>query len=140
MADFNYQKTLEDIGNKLVDLTNDTIKVALCTAGYTAVEATDHDLSDIPGGAIVATATLSGKSFTGAVFDADDATFVAPPSGSTVTQAVIYQSTGGSPETGRLIRKISADTFAGFPFATNNADVPLIWPNDANKIFSFVNA
>ena len=42
MADFNYQKTLEDIGNKLVDLTNDTIKVALCTAGYTAVEATDH--------------------------------------------------------------------------------------------------
>ena len=137
MADFNYQKTLEDIGNKLIDLTNDTIKVALCTAAYTAVQATDHNLSDIPSGAIVDTVTLSGKSFTGGVFDADDATFIGLPIGYTVTQAVIYQSLGGAPETGRLIRKISGDSYAGFPFVTGTADVPLIWPNDANKIFSF---
>jgi hypothetical protein len=140
MADFNYQKTLEDIGNKLVDLTSDIIKVALCTAAYTAVQATDHTLADIPSSAIVATATLSGKSFTGAVFDADDVTFAAPPSGHTVTQAVIYQSDGASPEGTLLIRKISGDSYAGFPFVTSGSDIPLIWPNDANKIFSFVNA
>lgn len=139
MSDFNYQLTLQDIGKKLVDLENDTIKVVLCTAAYTANQSTDNALDDIPGGARVATATLSGKSFTNGVFDATDVVFTAPASGSTVTQAVIYQD--ASPESSaRLIRKISSSTYSGFPFATNNADVTLAWPNDANKIFAFVNA
>ncbi len=139
MADFNYQLTLADIGLGLVDLEGDTIKIVLCTAAYTPNEATDHYLSDVPSLARIATATLSGKSFTNAVFDATDITFTAPPSGHTITQAVIYQE--ASPESsGRLICKISADTYAGFPFDTNDLDVLLTFPNDAYKTFSFVNA
>ena len=139
MADFNYQLTLEDIGAGLVDLSSDTIKIVLCTADYTADVDADHYLSDIPDGARISTATLSGVDWTAAVFDATDVTFTAPPAGSTITQAVIYQE--ASPESsGRLIRKISSDTYAGFPFDTNDLDVLLAWPNDAYKSFSFVNA
>ncbi len=139
MADFNYIQTLEDIGNGLVDLESGTFKIALCTAAYTADENADHTLADSPGGAIIATATLVSNTFAGAVFDALDITFTAPPAGSTITQAVIYQeaSPAGS---SLLIRKISADTYSGFPFDTNDLDVLLAWPNDAYKIFSFVNA
>lgn len=139
MADFNYQLTLADIGLKLVDLDSDTIKIVLCTAAYTANAATDHYLSDIPGGARVSTATLSSPTFAAAVFDATDVTFTAPAAGSTVTQAVIYQD--ASPESSaRLLCKISDATYSGFPFDTNDLDVLLSFPNDAYKIFSFVNA
>ncbi len=139
MADFNYQLTLEDIGLGLVDLVSNTLKIVLCTAAYVADETTDHYLSDIDPAARIATATLTSKSFTNAVFDATDITFTAPPSGHTITQAVIYQD--ASPESSaRLICKISADTFNGFPFDTNDLDVLLAWPNDADKIFAFVNA
>lgn len=139
MADFNYILTLADIGKKLVDLENDTIKIVLCTAAYTPNETTDHYLSDISAPARISTATLSGKSFTAAVFDATDVTFTAPPSGHTITQAVIYQD--ASPESSaRLICKISSDTYAGFPFDTNDLDVLLTFPNDAHKSFAFVNA
>ncbi len=139
MADFNYQLTLQDIGTGLVDLSGDTIKIVLCTADYVADVDADHYLSDIDEAWRVSTATLSGRNWTAGVFDATDVTFVAPPSGSTVTQAVIYQE--ASPESsGRLIRRISSDTYAGFPFDTNDLDVLLSFPNDAYKIFSFVNA
>ena len=139
MADFNYILTLADIGIGLVDLVGDTIKLVLCTAGYTANVSTDHYLTAISAGARVASVTLTGKSFTNGIFDADDVTFVAPASGQTITQAVLYQD--ASPSSGaRLIRKISADTVAGFPFTTTGSDVLLAWPNDANKIFRFVNA
>ncbi len=139
MADFNYVQTLEDIGNGLVDFESGTFKISLCTAAYTPDADADHTLSDIPGGAIIATATLVSNTFAGAVFDASDITFTAPPAGSTITQAVIYQD--ASPSGGALlICKISSDTYAGFPFDTNDLDVLLTFPNDAYKIFAFVNA
>ncbi len=139
MSDFNYQLTLQDIGLGLVDLESATIKIVLCTAAYTPNETTDHYLSDIPSPARIATATLSGKSFTLAVFDATDITFTAPPAGHTITQAAAYVD--ASPESsGRLLFKISSDTYDGFPFDTNDLDVLLTFPNDADRIFAFVNA
>lgn len=145
MADFNYVLTLADIGKGLVDLENDTIKVALCTADYVADRDVDHYLSSVlnatspAGSAIISTVTLAGKSFTAGVFDADDVTFTAPAAGATVTQAIIYQD--ASPSSGaRLIRKVSGTTVAGFPFTTSGGDVSLAWPNDSNKIFRFINA
>lgn len=138
MSDFNYVLTLADIGKGLVDLEGDTIKIVLCTAAYTPDEDTDHYLSDIPGPARISTATLASKTFTLAVFDAADITFTAPPAGHTITQAVIYQD--ASPESSaRLIAKVSADTYLGFPFDTNDLDVLMTLPNDAYKIFAFVN-
>ncbi len=138
MSDFNYTLTLADIGLKLVDLVGDTIKIAYCSSAYTPDRDADHYLADIPGGAIKATGTLAGKSFTGAALDATDNAATSTP-GDTITQAVIYQDTGSS-ATSRLIRKISADTYAGFPFLTNGANINIVWPNDTNKIFKFVNA
>ena len=139
MADFNYTLTLKAIGEGAVDLTGATIKIVLCTAAYTADQDLDEFLDDIPGGAQKATATLAGKSFTGAAFDATDALFTAPTPGDTITQAVIYKDTGVA-GTSRLIRKISASTYAGFPCLTSGSDLSLVWPNDTNKIFKFVNA
>ncbi len=138
MADGNYILTLNDIGAGLVDLTSDTLKAVLCTAAYVANLATDHYLSDIDPAARISTVTLTGQTWSGAVLDADDPTFTAPPAGSTITQVILYQDQ--SPESGsRLLRRISADTMSGFPFDTNDLDVLLAWPNDAAKIFDFVN-
>lgn len=138
MADFNYVQTLNDIADGLVNLSSDTLKAVLCTADYVADKDADHTLSDIDPAARISTVTLTGQTWTGGVLDADDVTFVAPPAGYTATQLVIYQDQ--SPESGgRLLRKISADSFAGFPFDTNDLDVLLAWPNDSNKIFRFVN-
>jgi hypothetical protein len=138
MADGNYVPTLNDIGAGLVDLTSDTLKAVLCTSAYVPDYATDHYLADIDPAARISTVTLTGQDWTGAVLDADDVTFTAPPSGHTITQVIVYQDQ--SPESGaRLLRRISADTMSGFPFDTNDADVLLAWPNDAAKIFDFVN-
>jgi len=79
-------------------------------------------------------------SFDRAIWDSTDITFSpGPDAGSAVTQAVLYVSDGASPETNRLVRKISADTYGGFPFTTNGLDIILSWPNDADKIWAFVN-
>ncbi len=138
MADGNYILTLNDIGAGLVDLTSDTLKAVLCTAAYTPNLATDHHLSDIDPAARISTVTLSGQTWTGAVLDASDPTFTAPPAGHTITQMIFYQDQ--SPESGsRLLRRVSADTYSGFPFNTNDLDVLLTLPNDAGKIFDFVN-
>jgi hypothetical protein len=139
MADYNFMLTMADVGNKLVDLSSDDAFIVLLTADYTPSETLDHYLEDIPGGAIVATSPISGLTFNG-IWDGTDINFSpGPDAGSVVTQAVIYVSDGASPETFRLVRKISADSYGGFPFTTNGLAIILSWPNDADKIWAFVN-
>ncbi len=137
MANYVYTKALEALLNGDLDLNTDTIKAVLCTADYTAVQATDNALDDIPAGARVATETLTNPTITNGVFDADDVVFPSVPAGSTVTQIVIYKD--ASPEgSALLIARI--DAYTGLPFTTGGTDVNLAWPNDAAKIVRLVNA
>lgn len=98
MATSWYLNGLNNVLSGAVNMTSDTLKVALIdTASYTVNLTTDDFLSDIAGGAIVATATIAGKTFTAstpyAVFDATDTTFTAV-SGAACSALVIYQDTG----------------------------------------------
>jgi len=132
MADAPYVKGINALAAAGINLTSDTIKVVACDSSYTANMSSDQYLSAIDSGARIATATLSSKSFTDGVFDAADPTFTAVASGDTITQLVIYKDSG-SPSTSALIWRI--DSYTGLPYATDNGDIVLAWPNDANKIF-----
>jgi hypothetical protein len=92
-----------------VDLLVDTIKIVLCTSGYTY--STAHDfLNDIAAGNRVATsAALSSKTTTGGAFDAADVTFTSL-SGSAVRSWVLYKDTG-TESTSQLIAYF--DTVSG---------------------------
>lgn len=115
------------------DWSSDTIKTALLDSGsYTADLAADEFLSDVPGGAIVATSSaLTGKTENAGVADADDVVF-SSVTGSNADLLLIYQDTGTG-STSRLIALI--DTATGFPFTPSGGSVTIAWDSGSNKIF-----
>jgi hypothetical protein len=127
--------TLYPIGKKAfldgdIDLLSDTIKIALVDTGTTAYSAAHDFYADISGAVVGTPVTLTGKSTTGGVFDADDATFTGV-SGATVEAVVIYQDTGNA-ATSRLIAFI--DTASGLALTPNGGDIDVTW--HASGIFA----
>lgn len=110
-----------------------TVKAALVHgASYTPNLAVDEFLSDIPGGAIIATsAALTSKSATGGAFSADNPVFAAV-SGGEADYIVIYADSG-SPSTSRLIALL--DTATNLPFTPAGGSVTIAWDTGTNKIF-----
>ena len=76
------------------DLDGQTVKVALVTAGYT-YSASDQYYSSVSASAIGTPQTLTNKTFTNGVFDADDVSFLSV-SGAQVVALVIYIDTGSA--------------------------------------------
>lgn len=100
------------------------------TVDYTVDVATDNALDDIPAGGRVGTAvTLTGKTVTNGVADADDVTFTAV-TGDTVRAIVLYKS-GGSEAASPLIAYI--DTSSG-PVTPNGSNIVVTWDSGSNKI------
>lgn len=131
MANTLYDKGRESYLLAQINMSSDNIKLVLVGSGYTPNTATDQFLSSVSG--IIATSgNLTTKTTTAGVFDADDVTFTAVASGSTVTQMVLYQDTGSS-ATSRLIALF--DTVTGLPIPTNGGDLVVSWSNGASKIF-----
>lgn len=116
-----------------VDWLADNIKAVLVDTGaYTVNLSTHAFLSDIPGGARIATSgNLASKTATAGVADAADVTFTAV-SGATVEAIVLYKDTGVA-GTSQLICYI--DTATGLPVTPNGGDITVTWDNGANKIF-----
>lgn len=133
MANALYDKGREGFLAGDIDWDANTIKVALVdTAAYTVNLTTHQYLSDIAGGAIIATSgALTTKTATAGVADADDVT-VTSVTGATVEALVVYQDTGSS-ATSRLIAYI--DTATGLPLTPNGGNVTIAWDSGANKIF-----
>lgn len=125
MADTVYEWGMAGLVAADIDWDADDIKVALVdTDDYTLDSVNDKFLSDIPGGAIVATsAALTGKAVTAGVATADDAAFTSV-TGDQAEALVVYQSTGVD-STSRLITYV--DSAAGLPFAPNGEDVTVAW-------------
>lgn len=115
-----------------VDWIADTIKAALVSTAYTYSDA--HEFFSSASASVVGTpATLSAKTTTDGVFDADDLAYAALAAGSTIKALLIYKDTGvasTSPLLGYL------DAITGFPMATSGGDVIIPWSNGAAKIFS----
>jgi hypothetical protein len=134
MADGLYAKFKERVLSGEIDMLSDDIKCVLVDANdYTVDLAEDEFLSDIPVGARVATsANLTGKSTTGGIFDADDATFTAP-TGDQCEALVVYKDSG-DPATSPLGAYI--DEAVGLPVTPAGVDITVAWDNGARKIFA----
>jgi hypothetical protein len=128
MADAAYSQWLEDqMGGSPVNWLSDTIKVVLVSSAYVFVDGDKH-YSDLTG--ILGEATLTGKTCTSGVLDADDAVVSGPLSG-TPHAAVILKWTGTG-STSRLMLYLDD----GVGFQPWGGDVNVLFPNNAGiKIF-----
>lgn len=133
MANALYDKGRQGFLDGSIDWDTDDIRAILVDTGaYTINLATHDNLDDIAGGARIAvSSSLTGKTATDGVADADDVTFTSV-TGNSVEMIVLYKHTG-TESTSRLICAI--DTATGLPLTPNGGNVTVAWDNGANKIF-----
>ena len=109
--------------------TADVRAILIDTGAYT-VDLASHDfLDDVPAGARIATVALTGESWSGGVFDADDAVFTSV-SGTTVEAVLLYIHTGVE---GTSLLMAYIDTATGLVLTPNGGDVTASW--NASGIF-----
>lgn len=133
MANAFYAKGKQKILSAAINFSTDDIKVALVKNDYAQNLTTDEFYSSISASVLDTPVSLTAKSVTGGVFDADDVTFTAVAAGDVSEAVVLYKDTG-NPATSPLIAYI--DDLTGFPYTTNGGDVLIQWSNGAYKIFS----
>lgn len=133
MSNALYDKGREGYLNGTLNWLGDDVRAILVDTGlYTVNLVTDQFLSVIPMGArISVSGSLTTKSATNGVADADDVSFTAVV-GPTVEAIVLYRHTGVD-ATSNLIAYI--DTAMGLPFLPSGGNVAIQWDNGANKIF-----
>ena len=133
MANALYGLGKQKLLTAALNLSSDTIKVALVKTAYTPNLATDEFYSTISANVVGTPQTLGTKTVTLGVFDAADATFSAVAGGNTLLGVAIYKDTGVA-ATSPLIALL--DTITGFPLATNGGDIQIVWDSGTYKIFS----
>lgn len=135
MANRFYLKGIKKIISGDVNLTSDTIKIALVTSSYT-VNTTTHEYYSSVSAYAVATTTLTSKTFAdGGIFDAADPTFSGVTHATGGTYLVIYKSSG-SDATSPLLCYIDTDV-SGLPTGALVAqNVTVVFDNGTNKIFN----
>lgn len=122
--------TLGTTSGDAVDLTDDTIKVALVDTGTYTYSAAHEFLTSLTG--VVGTAqTLGTKTVTSGVFTAAAATFTAV-TGVSVEALVIYKDTGTA-GTSSLIAYIDV-VASGLPVTPNGGNITITW--HASGIFT----
>lgn len=115
-----------------INLSSDTIKVALVDHGVVTPLPGTHDYYDDISSAVVGTPqTLASKTTTDGVFDAADVTFTSV-SGSSCESIVIYKDTG-SAATSPLIAFFDTGV-TGLPVTPNGGDITIAF--NASGIFS----
>lgn len=129
MANTSYPKGAQKLLGAAINLLADTLKVALLPSTYTY--STAHEFVSDLGARVGTDQTLTNKTLTGGVLDADDPDFGAIAPGSTVKAFVIYKDTGNASTSPVLFY---FDTALGLPFATNGGIVTVPWDNGVKKI------
>jgi hypothetical protein len=123
--------TLGTTSGTAVDLSDDTIKVALIDTGTYTYSAAHEFYTSISSAVIGTPQTLASKTVTSGVFDAADVTFTAV-SGASVEAYIIYKDTGTA-GTSPLIGYF--DTAAsGLPVTPNGGNISLAF--NASGIFA----
>lgn len=134
MANGLYYKAKEALLEGLLDLTDDSIKVALVRSSY-SVDLSAHEYySDISSDAAASSPVLSGRSTTNGIFDAENVT-IENYGTSGFSYLIIYKDTGTA-STSRLIAYI--DTADGLPVSSSSSTISITinWSDTINKIFS----
>jgi hypothetical protein len=134
MANALYPKAKEDFLAGNLNLTSNTITLALIDTGVYTFSSAHEDRADVPNAAVITEATLASKTITSGVFDADDATFTSV-SGANCEALIIYHTdVQGGNTTSRLIAYI--DTATGLPILPNGGDITVRFSSGVSKIFA----
>ena len=135
MANVLYPKAKEDFLAGNLNLSSNTVTIALVDTGVYTFSSAHEDRADIPNSAVVATANLASKTITGGVFDADDASFTSV-SGANCEALIIYHTDieGAGNTTSRLIAYV--DSASGLPILPNGGDITVGFSSGASKIFA----
>jgi hypothetical protein len=132
MASVVYPKGKEAFLSGSINLTSDTIKAVLIDTNDVAYSSAHDFYNDISAAVVGSAVTLSNKSVTNGVFDADDITFTSV-SGDQSEAIIIYKDTGNA-ATSPLIAFI--DTATGLPVTPNGGNINVAWDSGSNKIFA----
>ena len=133
MANWWYDKGLENFAKGNVDWLNDNIKFSFVDSADYTLNTGEHEFYDQITGesSIVATSgNLSGKSCTGGVLDANDET-VNTVSGDQFEYIILWKDTG-TPSTSPVLFGI--DTASGLPFTPSGSHIQVQWDSGEYKI------
>ena len=139
MANQLFPKAKEDFLSGNLNLSSNTVTIALVDTGVYTFSSAHEDRADVPNTAVVATANLASKTITSGVFDASDATFTSV-TGANCEALILYHNTGDAENDGdrqadsRLIAYI--DTATGLPILPNGGDITVRFSDGASKIFA----
>jgi hypothetical protein len=134
MANFMYTNAKKLMLTGAFDWVNDPVVIILIAAGQYVPSVNHATLLDIPASARVAvSSTLTGKSVSLNVVDADDYlfTYVAGPP----VNSVILAVSSGVESTSWLICHLDS-SIVGIPFSPSASAAQLIWNNGPNRIFA----
>ena len=132
MANALYPKAKESFINAHINMSANTITIALVDTGVYTFSTSHQFRSDVSNSAVIASTTLSNKTVTSGVFDADDATFTSV-TGANCEALLIFQDTGVQ-TTSRLIAYV--DSATGLPILPNGGDITVVFSSGASKIFA----
>jgi len=132
MANALYPKAKESFINAHINMSANTITIALVDTGVYTYNTSHQFRSDVSNSAVIASTELLNKTITNGVFDADDVTFTSV-TGANCEALLIFQDTGVQ-STSRLIAYV--DSATGLPILPNGGDITVVFSSGASKIFA----
>jgi len=132
MANALYPKAKESFINGHINMSANTITIALVDTGVYTFNSAHQFRSDVSNSAVISDTTLSNKTIANGVFDADDATFTSV-TGANCEALLLFQNTGIQ-TTSRLIAYV--DSATGLPILPNGGDITVVFSSGASKIFA----
>jgi len=132
MANALYSKAKEAFLNGSINMVANTVTIALVDTGVYTYSASHQYRNEVSNSAIISSTSLSSKTGTNGVFDADDATFTSV-TGANCEALLIFQDTGVQ-STSRLIAYI--DSATGLPILPNGGDITVVFSSGSSKIFA----
>jgi hypothetical protein len=139
MANQLYPKAKEDFLGGNLNLSSNTVTIALIDTDVYTFSSAHEDRADIPNTAVISTTDLASKTITSGIFDAADATFTSV-TGANAEALILYHNTGDAENDGarqadsRLIAYI--DTATGLPILPNGGDITVRFSDGVSKIFA----
>ena len=139
MSNQLYPKAKEDFLAGNLNLSSNTVTIALIDTDVYTFSSSHEDRADIPNTAVISTTDLASKTITSGVFDAADATFTSV-TGANAEALILYHNTGDAENDGdrqadsRLIAYI--DTATGLPILPNGGDITVRFSDGVSKIFA----
>ena len=139
MANQLYPKAKEDFLGGNLNLSSNTVTIALIDTDVYTFSSAHEDRADIANTAVISTTDLASKTITSGVFDAADATFTSV-TGANAEALILYHNTGDAENDGarqadsRLIAYI--DTATGLPILPNGGDITVRFSDGVSKIFA----